>query len=83
MKRSRSIMELWQNARVMVTRSEVRNLPEVTSCLISKLYRLYMRVFRIPGLSSGDITQSYIFFCVTSDKCSHKCCVRFNTYIKY
>ena len=30
-----------KHARLMVTRGEVRNLPEVTSRLISKLYRLY------------------------------------------
>ncbi len=34
-------MESLQNARFMVTRSEVRNLPEVTSHLISKLYKLW------------------------------------------
>ncbi len=34
-------MESRKNARFMVTRSEVRNLAEVTSRLISKLYKLY------------------------------------------
>ena len=39
-KHSCSIMETWQNTRFMVTRSEVRNLPCVTSHLISKLDRV-------------------------------------------
>ncbi len=39
-------MESRQNARFMVTRSEARNLPRVTSRLISKLDRVHVNYFR-------------------------------------